>query len=86
MEESPDKEYMERMAEEGFASFFKHHVCCYENYRQYPVHFVGSIAYYYKNALQKVASQFECELGVIDRNPVYKLLNWHLQHNTGPAV
>ena len=79
MEESPDKEFMEKLAEDGFADFFQHHVCCYESYRQYPVHFVGSIAYYYRDALKKVAGRFGCELGNIDRNPVYKLLEWHLK-------
>jgi len=79
MEESPDKEFMEKLAEDGFADFFQHHVCCYESYRQYPVHFVGSIAYYYRDALKKVAGRFGCELGNIDLNPVYKLLEWHLK-------
>lgn len=81
MEESPDKEFMEKLAEDGFADFFQHHVCCYKNYRQYPVHFVGSIAYCYSGALGKVAHKFGCELGNINRSPVYKLLEWHLKNN-----
>jgi len=78
MTSSPDKEYMERLAEEGFTEFFEHQICCYESYRQYPVHFVGSIAFYFKPALQKVADKFGCVLGVVDKNPVYRLLEYHL--------
>ena len=77
--DSPDKEFMEKFAEEGFAEFFRHHVCCYENYRQYPVHFVGSIAYHFKDVLKKVAGKFGSELGIVDKNPVYRLLDWHLK-------
>ncbi len=80
MEESPDTEYMEKLAEDGFTDFFNHHVCCYENYQTYPVHFVGSIAHFYRVPLQKVANHFGCELGNINRSPVYKLLEWHLKH------
>lgn len=76
--DSPDKEYMQQLAEEGFTEFFVHNICCYPNYKQYPVHFVGSIAFYFKPVLQKVAEKFGCELGVVDKNPVYRLLEYHL--------
>ena len=76
---SPDKEFIDRFVEEGFIDFFTHHVACYPNYQQYPVHFVGSIAYHFKPVLQKVAAQFGCRLGVVDKNPVYSLLQYHLK-------
>ncbi|MDB5284004.1 MAG: hypothetical protein JWO06_3079 [Bacteroidota bacterium] len=79
MDESPDKDFMQQFAIEGFTEFFKYHVCCYKNYKLYPVHFVGSIAFSMKDALQKVADNFGCELGVIVREPVYRLLEWHLK-------
>lgn len=78
MSDSPDKEYMEKLAEEGFTEFFIHNVCCYENYKQYPVHFVGSIAFHFKHILKKVADTYGCELGIVDKNPVYRLLDYHL--------
>jgi glucosamine kinase len=79
MTDSSDKEFMKAFAEEGFTEFFRHHVCCYKNYQQYPVHFVGSIAYHFKDALTKVADKYGCELGIVDKNPVYRLLDWHLK-------
>ncbi|HWB63110.1 MAG TPA: hypothetical protein VG603_06340 [Chitinophagales bacterium] len=79
LSESPDKEFMDEMVEQGFTQFFKYHVCCYENYKQYPVHFVGSIAFFMKPILEKVAEKFGCHLGNINREPVYKLLEWHMK-------
>jgi len=79
MSESPDRDFMNQLAIEGFTEFFKYHVCCYPNYQTYPVHFVGSIAFHFKAELQKVAQNFGCELGIVDRNPVYRLLDWHLK-------
>lgn len=80
MTDSPDKEYMSLLAEEGFTEFFVHNVCCYKNYKQYPVHFVGSIAFHFKDVLQKVADKYGCKLGVVDKNPVYRLLEWHVKN------
>ena len=81
MNETTDKEYMDELAEEGFTDFFNHHVCCYKNYKLYPVHFVGSIAFHFKHVLEKVANKKGCELGIVDRNPVYRLLAWHLENS-----
>lgn len=79
MTDSPDRDYMSRLAAEGFSDFFQHHVCCYKNYKQYPVHFVGSIAHFFKAELQQVADKFGCVLGTVDRNPVYSLLGHHVK-------
>ncbi len=79
MSDSPDQEFMNQLAENGFDDFFVHHVLCYENYQSYPVHFVGSIAFHFKDALKRVATKYGCELGIIDRQPIHQLLQWHLQ-------
>lgn len=76
--ESPDKEYMQQLAEEGFTEFFEHNVRCHPNYQQYPVHFVGSIAFHFQPVLAKVAAKYGCQLGVVDKNPVFRLLDYHL--------
>ncbi len=79
LSESPDKEFISRLVKEGFREFFKYHVQCYSNYTQYPVHFVGSIAFVFRQELEEVATENGCTLGIVDRNPVYRLLQWHLK-------
>jgi glucosamine kinase len=81
MNETTDIEYMDKLAEEGFTDFFNHHVCCYKSYKLYPVHFVGSIAFHFKHVLEQVARKKGCELGIVERNPVHRLLAWHLEHS-----
>lgn len=75
--QSHDKEYIEAMVADGFRDFFKHHVVCFDGYQSMPVHFVGSIAFYFKDLLKAVATEYGCELGVVDKQPVYRLLDWH---------
>jgi N-acetylglucosamine kinase-like BadF-type ATPase len=74
---SPDRDYIEPMVSEGFREFFRHNVICFDGYASYPVHFVGSIAFHFRPLLQKVAEEFGCELGAVNRQPVHKLLEWH---------
>ena len=82
MSETSEKDFIAQLVETGFTEFFQYHVCCYENYKQYPVHFVGSIAFYFKEHLQKIANKFGCEIGIIDQEPAYRLLDWHLKEDT----
>lgn len=79
LSESPDKEFISGLVKEGFREFFKYHVQCYNNYTQYPVHFVGSIAFVFRQELEEVAQEKGCTLGIVDRNPVYRLLQWHVK-------
>ena len=74
---SPDREYVEEMVYEGFKDFFRHDVLCFEGYQDMPVHFVGSIAFHFIDILARVANEYGCELGSVDRQPIYKLLEWH---------
>ncbi|HRN95617.1 MAG: hypothetical protein M9931_01425 [Chitinophagales bacterium] len=84
LSETTDTEFANNLVTQGFTEFFKYHVACYPNYKQFPVHFVGSLAFNFKTQLQKVADNFGAKLGYIDCAPVHKLLQFHLkniQHN-----
>jgi glucosamine kinase len=74
---SPDREYIEKLVYAGFQDFFQHNVTCFEGYKGFPVHFVGSIAFHFKDILSRVATEFGCELGNVDRQPIFKLMEWH---------
>ena len=48
------------------------------NYKDVPVHFVGSIAYYFKEVLQKVAIKYSFTVGKIEKRPVEPLTQYHI--------
>lgn len=73
----PDREYMEQLVLDGFREFFEHDVKCFAGYEGMPVHFVGSIAYHFRRELEQVAREYRCTLGAVDRQPVYKILEYH---------
>lgn len=78
LSETEDTAFASELVTRGFTEFFHYHIACYENHKELPVHFVGSLAFHFKNELKKVADQFGVALGVIDRAPIYKLLDYHL--------
>lgn len=78
LSETPDKGFVNELVKDAFREFFKYHVTCYKNYTQYPVHFVGSISAVFETELREVAKEFGSEVGIVDRNPVYRLLEYHV--------
>jgi glucosamine kinase len=76
---SPDKAFIHELVKGGFTEFFKYHVACYDNYTRYKVHFVGSMAFHFRHVLEEVAKEFGIEMGIVDKQPVYNLLAWHVK-------
>jgi hypothetical protein len=46
----------------------------------YPIHFVGSVAYGFKDVLKQLAHTYEFELGKIMKTPSEGLLAYHNKH------
>ena len=66
-----------RMVYTAFDAFFEHNICRYADYQKLPVHFTGSVAFYFANILRQVGN----DRGVIIRNiveePIAGLMLYH---------
>ncbi|WP_148372076.1 ATPase [Bacteroides bouchesdurhonensis] len=60
----------------SFLAFLRRNVMQYD-YKHYPVHFIGSIAYYYKEVLQEAMQQMDLKLGRILQSPMEGLIQYH---------
>lgn len=69
--------YFKRMVYEGLVKFVNIHVWCYENFRDVPVNFVGSVAYYFKDVLAEIAENHNFTLGKVERRPIEPLALYH---------
>jgi len=69
--------YFKDMMYDGLAKFISIHVWCYDNFRDVPVNFVGSVAYYFKDVLEEVARNHRFTVGKIDKRPVEPLAVYH---------
>jgi N-acetylglucosamine kinase-like BadF-type ATPase len=69
--------YFYPMVEQSFQSFFDCHVLRYDNAHATPLHAIGSIAYYFHDILERVASNNGCNLGKIIKTPMEGLIEYH---------
>lgn len=68
---------IENIIEDGLNDFFFNHVYKYRESWTLPVHFVGSIAWGFKDVLKEMCSSYELQLGTVLRNPMQGLVKYH---------
>lgn len=71
-----DNGYVYNLLTNNLRSFFNRNVCQYD-YINYPIRFVGSLAYAYPDILQEVAQEFGVEIDVIEETPMNGLIEFH---------
>lgn len=65
----------------AFKSFFKRNIMQYD-YLNHKIHFVGSIAYYYRDILSEIAKEYCITLGTIMQSPMQGLIRFHSLYNS----
>jgi N-acetylglucosamine kinase-like BadF-type ATPase len=73
-----DTEFCKKIIFKGMKSFVKNYIRQYENYKEVPVHFVGSIAFYLKDELQHTFDKYDMKLGNVLRRPIDGLIAYHI--------
>lgn len=71
-----DNEYVYNLLVNNLRGFFNRNVCQYD-YMNYPIRFVGSLAYLYSDTLRSVAKEFGVEIDVIEETPMNGLIDFH---------
>jgi hypothetical protein len=69
--------YIRDMIYQGLARFSATHIWCFDNFREVPVSFVGSIAHYFSEVLEEVAINHRFTPGKIEKRPVEPLARYH---------
>jgi N-acetylglucosamine kinase-like BadF-type ATPase len=73
-----DTEFCQKIIRKGMKTFVKNYVQQFDNCREVPVHFVGSIAYYLKDELQYTFDKYNLQLGNVLRRPIDGLISYHV--------
>ncbi len=71
-----DDDYVFGLITGNLRNFFTRNVCQYD-YQDYPVRFVGSLAYRYSGILRQVAREFGIVLETIEETPMGGLIEYH---------
>lgn len=78
--QNKEHEFCKKIIYKGMKSFIKNYIRQYENYKEVPVHFVGSIAFYLKDELQVMFDKYEMQLGNVLRRPIDGLIAYHISN------
>lgn len=78
--QNKDHEFCKTIIYKGMESFIENYVKQYDNYKEVPVHFVGSIAFYLKDELQFIFDSHEIKLGNVLRRPIDGLIAYHISN------
>lgn len=73
-----ETEFCRKIIFKGMKSFVKNYIKQYENCKEVPVHFVGSIAFYLKEELKETFDKYELQLGNVLRRPIDGLIAYHI--------
>jgi len=69
--------YMQQLLERHFRDFFNRKTFCYPEHDKYTYHFVGSVAYFFQDFIEKVATAFDLKIGRVEQDPMQGLLAFH---------
>ncbi|MFM2231936.1 MAG: hypothetical protein RJB31_637 [Bacteroidota bacterium] len=71
---------IENIIEDGLRDFFEQHLGSYPQRFTTPIHFVGSIAFYFKDKIAELCHDFGFKLGVVIKQPMDGLVDYHKKH------
>jgi len=68
---------IENIIEDGLNDFFFNHIYKYGESWKYPIHFIGGVAYEFRDILLDLAGGYELTVGKIMKNPMEGLAVYH---------
>jgi N-acetylglucosamine kinase-like BadF-type ATPase len=77
MFEFKEDKYIKKIIKRGFNDFFKYRVLPFGKTTETPIYFIGSIAFYFREILEKVAKKNDLEITGIIQRPIDNLLDFH---------
>jgi glucosamine kinase len=74
-----DHNYCNYFIHYGLEEFIKIYIWRFKDYKQLPVHFVGSVAFHFEQELKTICNSLQVTVGTIIQAPIFGLLNYHKQ-------
>ena len=77
-----EEKYVKRLIKKGFQEFFKYRILPYQLNQETPIYFIGSIAHYFRDVLEKVAAKNNLKITGVIQRPIDNLVAYH-KNNIG---
>ena len=73
-----DTDFCKKYIQQEMEDFVENYIKQFENYKEVPVHFIGSIAFYLKEELEIILTKNQIKLGNVLRRPIDGLIAYHI--------
>ena len=73
-----DEDYCQKLVRKDMQVFVDNYITQYENCKDVPIHFIGSIAFYLKEELKEVLESNGLKIGNVLRRPIDGLIEFHV--------
>ncbi len=80
--ENKENKYCSDLIKKGFNLFITNQIEQFEDCKQIPLHFIGSISFYLKDELNDCLIKRGMKLGNVLKKPIDGLVNYHLKYNS----
>jgi N-acetylglucosamine kinase-like BadF-type ATPase len=76
-----EEEYIKKIIKKEFQKFFDYRILPYQKTAETPIYFIGSIAFYFREILEKVAAKHQLKITGIIQRPIDNLVAFHKGRN-----
>ncbi|MGB0880335.1 MAG: N-acetylglucosamine kinase [Polaribacter sp.] len=76
-----EDKYIKKIIKKGFQEFFKYRILPYGKTAETPIYFIGSIAFYFRETLEKVAKKNNLKITDVIQRPINNLLDYHKKNS-----
>ena len=73
-----NEEICQKFIREEMVDFIENYIMQFENHKEVPVHFIGSIAFYLKDELETILKEYGINIGNVLRRPIDGLIAYHI--------
>jgi hypothetical protein len=63
----------------GLERFINHQILQFDNAREVPIHFIGSISFFLKNEIERALNTRGLHMGRIVQRPIEELVKFHIR-------
>ena len=75
--EHKKQDYCQKVIATQIEIFVENYITQFENYKEVPIHFIGSIAFYLKEELKQIFDKKGLQLGNVIKRPIEGLIRFH---------
>lgn len=71
---------LQNLITSGFDDFIKRNVLQYPEAKELPIHFTGSVAFYFRSYLEELINKYRLHLGKVTLKPMDDLVKYHINN------